>query len=224
MDEIQSSRHDGTTSVYRYFDKNGILIYVGITGRGMARNSEHNKTQEWWQYVTRQEVEHYATRRAAHNVEKQLIRQHHPPFNVQHNPEHAVVRATYLEFRRENIPMDAASLVRRSGSQHRLTLAPVHRTSSQLVLISLPEDRLRVAAIDIEAATFDLASGGRSGRVESITVRDGLLRVAVNVRDAEKCGGGELMLRFPNGKGRPTIKRVDLLMPGRVSRKKNQGL
>ena len=42
--------------------------------RGTARNSEHNASKSWWQYVVRQEVSHYSTRRAAHNMEKELIR------------------------------------------------------------------------------------------------------------------------------------------------------
>lgn len=38
---------DDRTSLYRYFDDGGALIYVGITGRGIARNVEHDKTKCW---------------------------------------------------------------------------------------------------------------------------------------------------------------------------------
>ena len=33
---------DDQTSLYRYFDREGALIYVGVTSRGATRNVEHN--------------------------------------------------------------------------------------------------------------------------------------------------------------------------------------
>ena len=88
------------TSVYRYYDQLGILIYVGITSRGVARNIEHNKSKVWWKYVARQSVQHFPTRAIALGVERRLIEKHRPPFNVQHNYGHAEVRAEYEEFQR----------------------------------------------------------------------------------------------------------------------------
>lgn len=86
------------TSLYLYFDKHDILIYVGITGRGLSRNSEH-ATKSWWPYVCRQEVRHFDSREAASAAERQLIRKHCPPFNTQHNPASERVRVAYLAFR-----------------------------------------------------------------------------------------------------------------------------
>jgi hypothetical protein len=84
------------TSVYRYYDRMGALIYVGITSRGIRRNIEHNLDREWWPYVVTQEVDHYATRDEALLLERHLIRKYEPPFNVQHNPNHEGRRADYL--------------------------------------------------------------------------------------------------------------------------------
>lgn len=86
------------TSVYRYYDRIGILIYVGITRQGMGRNAQHNGKAEWWPFVARQEVEHYPTRGAAAMREKELIRGHRPPFNKQHNHDYEVSRAAYLAY------------------------------------------------------------------------------------------------------------------------------
>lgn len=90
---------DEPTSVYLYRDCNGMLIYVGITARSVTRNLEHNKTKEWWGFVTRQEVEHYETRQKALAREATLIAHHSPPFNIQQNPNHEAMRAAYLLFR-----------------------------------------------------------------------------------------------------------------------------
>lgn len=84
------------TSVYRYYDATGVLLYVGITSRATTRQREHNADKEWWPYVARQQVEHFPSRQAAHDHEKALIRKFHPPFNRQHNPDHEAIRTLYL--------------------------------------------------------------------------------------------------------------------------------
>lgn len=82
------------TSLYRYYDRDGVLLYVGITGRGALRNGEHF-SKPWWRHVRRQEVEHFPSRAAALAAESAAIREHQPPFNVQHNSAHADARRAY---------------------------------------------------------------------------------------------------------------------------------
>lgn len=86
------------TSVYRYYDRFGVLIYVGITKQGAVRNYQHNATQEWWSHVATQEVEHYPDRALAADRERELIRQHRPPFNKTHNIDWQELRAAYAAF------------------------------------------------------------------------------------------------------------------------------
>lgn len=89
------------TSVYRYYDRFGVLIYVGITSRALLRQREHNDTKEWWPFVARQEVEHYPTRDVAALHERSLIAEFLPPFNRHHNPHHQEMRSAYLDRVRE---------------------------------------------------------------------------------------------------------------------------
>lgn len=84
------------TSLYRYYDGDGELLYVGITTRGPQRQTEHNVSSEWWPYVRRQEVEHLPTRETALDRERDLIQRHRPPFNRQHNDDHQTLKAAYL--------------------------------------------------------------------------------------------------------------------------------
>ena len=86
----------GATSVYRYYDKSGLLLYVGITARGTSRQREHNGDKAWWPFVATQEVEHFESRGQAMAREKRLIHQYRPPFNTQHNPDSESARALYL--------------------------------------------------------------------------------------------------------------------------------
>lgn len=86
------------TSVYRYYDKNSILIYVGITSAATGRQRQHNMDKEWWKYVHHQSVEHFPDRAHAHKREVELINKFRPPFNKQHNPDHAGAHRLYLEW------------------------------------------------------------------------------------------------------------------------------
>jgi predicted GIY-YIG superfamily endonuclease len=90
-----SALSDRPTSVYLYYDRRGVLLYVGITARNLQRNDEHT-AKEWWPFVNRQDVEHYPTRTDALRREKSLIQNRLPPFNKVHNPHHAEMRAAYL--------------------------------------------------------------------------------------------------------------------------------
>jgi hypothetical protein len=134
---------DDRTSLYRYFDDGGALIYVGITGRGIARNVEHDKTKDWWRFVAHQEVEHFATRRAALAAERAAIEAHRPPFNTQHNIDHARARGEYLRYRsaldceRERM----ATTQFRSAGKRSVQLV----TISGRTLATLPSEAVRLA-------------------------------------------------------------------------------
>jgi hypothetical protein len=123
------------TSIYKYYDRQDILVYVGITSRGVARNREHNADKEWWPYVCRQEVEHRPTRALALAREKQLIMAHRPPFNVQHNPDAGSLREIYLTYVRNGQPQNEAQeeIFERLNGKLPLAALPVG-TSRRLVL------------------------------------------------------------------------------------------
>jgi len=93
-----SAHSDTPTSLYLYYDKFNVLLYVGITARGIRRNHEHAETQPWWRYVAHQEVTHLPSRRAALRVERETIIRRSPPFNRTHNPGHEELAAAYHRF------------------------------------------------------------------------------------------------------------------------------
>jgi hypothetical protein len=117
------------TSVYRYYDRFGALIYVGITSRGAARNAQHNNGAPWWPYVVRQSVEHYDDRPVAGAREKALIRQYRPPFNKQHNTDSQSLRDAYLALMQGGLAQETASeLAERRG--RRLSLVAFGETGT----------------------------------------------------------------------------------------------
>lgn len=142
------------TSVYRYYDENDMLIYVGITHRGHGRNLQHSDRASWWPYVARQMVDHYPDRQTAVDRERELIRLHEPPFNVQHNPNHLMAKQVYLIWRtaarippnkvyarlKRCLPLDVAvqdgrSLVLRTHLEHASVASVLRKNITALVVI-----------------------------------------------------------------------------------------
>lgn len=169
---------DTPTSVYRYYDRFGVLIYVGITKQGMGRNRQHNATQEWWSLVCRQEVEHHPTRRAAEARERELIRQHRPPFNKQHNLGWQEMRAAYLAFVDSLADADARAEAQQRSGRIRATVTATN------VLTTLPGDGIVVADLVVPPGSAVVSRKGikigsvrradRHGPLLAITVSGGL--------------------------------------------------
>ncbi|WP_175627561.1 GIY-YIG nuclease family protein [Microbacterium sp. CSI-V] len=67
-------------AVYRFFDEDGRLLYVGKAIDPDARRKQHEK-RIWWSDVHRQEVEWFANERLALDAEDTAIRDENPVYN-----------------------------------------------------------------------------------------------------------------------------------------------
>jgi hypothetical protein len=45
-------------TLYRYYDDSGRLLYVGITGTGLARSHGHASTAAWWLHAAAAKLQH----------------------------------------------------------------------------------------------------------------------------------------------------------------------
>jgi len=80
------------TTLYRYFDKESQLLYVGITGSLSSRQSQHLKKSVWFYLVATASYEHYELRADALRAESQAIKTENPIHNIALNnrgPEHS---------------------------------------------------------------------------------------------------------------------------------------
>lgn len=57
--------NDEPTALYRLYDANDVLLYLGITFSPQARWEQHRNRTHWFHQVARKEVEWYPTRSAA---------------------------------------------------------------------------------------------------------------------------------------------------------------
>lgn len=80
------------TTLYRLFDHQGNLLYVGIAGNPGRRFAQHSGDKHWWGDVAETTLTHFDTRAEALRAEKRAIRDEHPAYNVVHSRPPAVDR------------------------------------------------------------------------------------------------------------------------------------
>lgn len=70
------------TTLYRFFDADGALLYVGITNRSPRRIQEHSQSKGWWSDVMSATFEHFPSRRTAEHAESKAIEGESPRYNI----------------------------------------------------------------------------------------------------------------------------------------------
>lgn len=69
------------TTLYRYFDSNHSLLYVGITKDPYARAEFHSTKQPWWEEVSYGTFMHFDSRQEALEAEDFIIGSQFPKYN-----------------------------------------------------------------------------------------------------------------------------------------------
>ena len=70
--------------VYRMWDKNGVLLYIGKSNNQLNRWKQHRK-KPWFKQVTRFEYEPHPDEAAAYAAEREAIKTEHPLYNIVNN-------------------------------------------------------------------------------------------------------------------------------------------
>lgn len=73
------------TTLYRLYDSDDNLLYVGIAGNPGRRFEQHHDEKPWWSEVARTDLQHYDERAAALIAEQAAIVAEKPLHNVVHN-------------------------------------------------------------------------------------------------------------------------------------------
>ena len=119
--EIPAQVEDGEVALYRFFDREDRLLYVGITEEPIKRWNAH-ASRKWWPSAARYRVEWYATRPKAERAEREAIVAERPQHNVVFNRDRKIEelpRSPVLteiivdEFRGETFTVDGVA--RRTG-------------------------------------------------------------------------------------------------------------
>lgn len=79
------------TDLYRFYDADDRLLYIGISLHAAMRASQHKADKHWWPDVDRMTVDHLqADRTEAHAIERLAILDEKPIYNVTHNAQVAI--------------------------------------------------------------------------------------------------------------------------------------
>lgn len=77
------------TAIYRHYDKDDRLLYLGISKEPFVRMHAHQQVATWVDDVARMTIEWVETRERAFELEKQYIIAELPLWNGTHNPRNA---------------------------------------------------------------------------------------------------------------------------------------
>ncbi len=83
---------DALVALYRWYDADDVLLYVGISERPRVRATEHRIGSTWADYAVRSRHEMFATRDEAAAAETKAIVTECPVFNVVHNSDEGAKR------------------------------------------------------------------------------------------------------------------------------------
>ena len=73
-DAAQGEREvDEPTALYRLYDADGALLYIGVTRNTTQRWSQHRKDKTWWHQVARRNITWFASRSDALLAESRAI-------------------------------------------------------------------------------------------------------------------------------------------------------
>lgn len=71
--------------LYRFYDRNNRLLYVGITSDTRVRFRQHAESKKWWPDVAVREITHYPTRPDLAAAEIVAIKRERPLYNIAHS-------------------------------------------------------------------------------------------------------------------------------------------
>jgi predicted GIY-YIG superfamily endonuclease len=90
------------TELYRHFDSENRLLYVGISLSTASRLSQHSDYSHWFKDITKVTIERYATREEAKQAEKAAIWSEKPQCNIQ-------LQKSIKDIEKENLRLQKSS-------------------------------------------------------------------------------------------------------------------
>lgn len=70
-----------TCQLYRYYNSEGDLLYVGMSLSSVVRLAQHQEKAPWFTEITRIDIEHYQSRTECARAERLAIRREQPRYN-----------------------------------------------------------------------------------------------------------------------------------------------
>lgn len=88
--------------LYRHFDKDGALLYVGVSLSTLQRLADHKDCSSWFDDIARVHIERFSRREMALAAEREAIAKENPRFNIM-RPRVAPERPAHVLAEHRNI-------------------------------------------------------------------------------------------------------------------------
>lgn len=131
------------TSLYRHFDRDGRLLYVGISNNALARLRGHKLDASWYPEITDISIAHYPDRATAERAEARAIRTEAPLYNVRIPPAQPIPEIVLEATRRVTVRPVPYEKPRRMGyvyAEHHL----IAGYATALARLGVPADLIFV--------------------------------------------------------------------------------
>jgi predicted GIY-YIG superfamily endonuclease len=146
------------TTVYRLYDDNGRLLYVGTSVDPQERWEQHARNKLWWSSVSRASVEWYATRTEAMAAERAAIQGESPLFNDKATDDEMVI-----PYQGNRGPSEETKL-RRASNEYRRSLDRLAVATNRAALTGMPVASIAQSAglseDNVHELAHHLARGG----------------------------------------------------------------
>lgn len=135
------------THLYRHFQKDGSLLYVGISLSAVARLAQHKNYSEWFNSISRVEIETFTDRNAALDAERRAIKEENPLYNKTYKRPAPDPKPTRAEIEKETIA-------------RRVLFNPLYTIEGAAVALSLSVKQVRRLILEGQLG-FISVPGGR---------------------------------------------------------------
>ncbi len=94
------------TELYRHYDSDGDLLYVGVSLSTVQRLMHHRGVSKWFDQIARIDIERFATRGEALDAERRAIRDESPIYNRAHRAPKSEAQIEFEESMAALTPKD----------------------------------------------------------------------------------------------------------------------
>jgi hypothetical protein len=73
--------------LYRHYDCDGVLLYIGISGSWIRRHCYHEKNTYWFNEIATITLESFESSQELYHAERRAIELENPKYNIQYTPK-----------------------------------------------------------------------------------------------------------------------------------------
>lgn len=95
------------TALYRHWNENGDLLYVGISIKPFHRLEQHGVGSHWSSEIRNVTIEYFESREEAENAERAAIATEFPLHNVVHNGDGGIKEIEFRETEKKEYPYNS---------------------------------------------------------------------------------------------------------------------